>query len=118
MRIVSDLIDYGEVKRGFLGVSLDSRYSAERAKQLGLDRSYGALVTSITPNSPAASSQLQVGDVILQYNKRKVNNDSHLVTSVSLTTIGDEIPVKIFRRGQYQTLFVKIQDRRQFDAKR
>jgi len=117
MRIVSDLIDYGEVKRGFLGVSLDSRYNAERARQLGLDRSYGALVTTITPNSPAASSQLQVGDVILQYNNRRVNNDSHLVTSVSLTSIGEDIPVRIFRRGQYQTLFVKIQDRRQFDQR-
>lgn len=114
MRIVSDLIDFGEVKRGFLGVSLDARYGAQRAKQIGLDRSYGAMITSITPNSPAAVSDLRVGDVVLEYNNRRVHNDSHLVTRVSLTTIGDEVPVRIFRRGSFQTVFVKITNRSQF----
>jgi serine protease Do len=114
MRIVSDLIDFGEVKRGFLGVSLDARYSSERAKQLGLDRSYGALVTSITPNSPASVSDLQVGDVILEYNNRRVQNDSHLVTRVSLSTIGEKVPMQIFRRGSFQTVYVEIQNRSQF----
>jgi serine protease Do len=114
MRIVSDLIDFGEVKRGFLGVSLAARYSSERAKQLGLDRSYGALVTSITPNSPASVSDLQVGDVILEYNNRRVQNDSHLVTRVSLSTIGEKVPMQIFRRGSFQTVYVEIQNRSQF----
>lgn len=114
MRIVSDLIDFGEVKRGFLGVSLDARYTSQRAQQLGLDRSYGALVTSITPDSPASTSNLQVGDVILEYNKRRVHDDSHLVTRVSLTTIGEEVPLRIFRRGSFQTVYVKITDRREF----
>ena len=114
MRIVSDLIDYGEVKRGFLGVSLDARYSPERARQLGLDRSYGALVTSITPNSPAAISDLQVGDVILEFNNNRVFNDSHLVTRVSLSTIGDKVPLRIFRRGNFQTLYVEIKNRSRF----
>jgi serine protease Do len=114
MRIVSDLIDYGEVRRGFLGVSLDARYNVDRAKQLGLDRSYGALITSITPNSPAAVSNLQVGDVVLEFNNRRVHNDSHLVTRVSLTTIGDEVPIQIFRRGSFQTVYVKITNRNNF----
>ena len=114
MRIVSDLVDFGEVKRGFLGVSLDHRYGSERAKQLGLDRSYGALITSITPNSPAATSELRVGDVVLEYNNRRVQNDSHLVTRVSLSPIGEEVPLQIFRRGSFQTVFVKITDRGQF----
>ncbi len=114
MRIVSDLIDFGEVKRGFLGVQLDARYSSERAKQLGLDRSYGALVTSITPNSPASASELRVGDVILEYNNRRIQNDSHLVTRVSLSTIGEKVPMRIFRRGSYQTVYVEIQNRSQF----
>ena len=114
MRIVSDLIDYGEVRRGFLGVSLDRRYGSDRAKQLGLDRSYGAMITSITPNSPAAVSNLQVGDVVLEFDNRRVHNDSHLVTRVSLTTIGDEVPIQIFRRGSFQTVYVKITNRSDF----
>ena len=115
MRIVSDLIDYGEVKRGFLGVSLDSAYGPEKARRLGIDRSYGARVTSITPNSPAAVSKLEINDVILNYDNHRIMNDSHLVTSVSLTTIGKKIPLQIFRRGQLMTLYVDIHDRRQFN---
>ena len=114
MRIVSDLIDFGEVKRGFLGVQLDRRYDSDRAKKIGLDRSYGAYIISITPNSPAAISDLRVGDVVLEFNKRRVHNDSHLVTRVSLTTIGEKVPVRIFRRGSFQTVFVKISNRSQF----
>ena len=114
MRIVSDLIDYGEVKRGFLGVSLDARYSPERAQKLGLDRSYGAFISSITPSSPAAVSNLQVGDVILEYNNLRVRNDSHLVTKVSLSSIGERVPLRIFRRGNFQTVFVKIGNKSNF----
>ena len=114
MRIVSDLIDFGEVRRGFLGVQLDGKYDSDRARKIGLDRSYGALITSITPNSPAAASDLRVGDVILEYNKRRVHNDSHLVTRVSLTTIGEKVSVRIFRRGSFQTVLVKIGNLSQF----
>ena len=76
MRIVTDLIDYGKVKRGFLGVSLDARYTYEKATSLGLDVAYGALVSAITPNSPAAESDLQIGDVILEFDGNRVHNDS------------------------------------------
>ena len=112
MRVVGDLIDYGRVRRGFLGVSLDSRYDYTKAVSLGLDKAYGALVTSVTPESPAFNSQLQVGDVILEYNGKQVHNDSQLVTKVSLTKVDSSVPVKIFRAGRYHTLSVVIRDRK------
>ena len=56
MKVVRDLIDYGEVQRGFLGVSLDARFSPMRAISLGLLRPHGARVSAITPGSPAADS--------------------------------------------------------------
>ena len=114
MRVVGDLIDLGQVRRGFLGVSLDSRYSYKRAMELGLELSYGAYVTAITPGSPADAANLQIGDVIVEFDNHRVNNDSHLVTSVSLTDIGDKVPMRVFRRGQFVTVFVTIQDRRTF----
>lgn len=114
MRIVTDLIDHGVVNRGFLGVSLDARYSYSKAKTLGLDVAHGALVTAITPNSPAALSELKVGDVILEYNGEKVNNDSQLVTKVSLTRLNESVPVKVFRRGQLFTFSVLIRNRNDF----
>lgn len=116
MRIVRDLIDYGKVNRGFLGVSLDARYTYEKATNLGLDVAYGALVSAITPNSPASEAGLRVGDVILEYNGTRVNNDSQLVTKVSLSTVNTLVPMKVYRRGQIKTINVKIRNRTVFNT--
>ncbi|MEZ6093912.1 MAG: trypsin-like peptidase domain-containing protein [Pirellulaceae bacterium] len=90
MRIVTDLIDHGYVRRGFLGVSLSSDFDAQRAMQLGLEKAYGAEVSAINADSPAAKAKIQVGDVIMQVGNNKVLNDSHLVTLVSLLPIGSQ----------------------------
>ena len=111
MRIAEDLINYGEVNRGFLGVSLDGRYSFEKAKSLGLDYANGALVSNVTPGSPAANSGIQVGDVILEFNGDVVIDDSQLVTKVSLTPIDSTVDVKLFRSGVLQTARVTIGNR-------
>lgn len=115
MRIVTDLIDFGKVQRGFLGVSLDATYSFEKAKQLGLNVGYGALISAITTSSPAAESELRVGDVILEYDNQRVDNDSQLVTHVSLTKLNTQVPIKIYRRGEFKTISVRIRNRGQFE---
>lgn len=115
MRIVNDMIDYGEVQRGFLGVSLDARFTYERAKSLGLDSAQGALISAITPDSPAAQAGLKIGDVILEFDNQTVLNDSHLVTRVSLAMTEVPIPVKIFRDGRFQTVPVQLKGRREFE---
>ena len=111
MRIASDLIDRGFVRRGFLGVSLDAMYSPSKARAIGLRRTHGAMISSISENSPASKSELRVGDVILEFNDRHINDDAHLVTTVSLTDINSSVPVKVFRQGELKTVFVTIQER-------
>lgn len=117
MRIAEDLIERGTVKRGFLGVSLDARYSPAKARALGLRRSLGALVSSITSNSPAARSDLQIGDVILEFNNTPIIDDSQLVTTVSLTRINESVPVKVFRQGELKTLMVTIGERNDYSMR-
>jgi len=114
-RIVNDLIDYGEVRRGFLGVSLDARFTYERAKSLGLESARGALISSITPDSPAAKAGLKIGDVILEFDNRPISNDSHLVTRVSLTFPDQSVPVTFYRDGRFSTVSVEVKGRQQLD---
>ena len=111
MRISNDLIDRGFVRRGFLGVSLDAMYSPSKARAIGLRRSNGAMISSISENSPASKSELRVGDVILEFNDRYINDDAHLVTTVSLTDINSSVPVKVFRQGELKTVYVTIEER-------
>ncbi|HMO15979.1 MAG TPA: trypsin-like peptidase domain-containing protein [Pirellulaceae bacterium] len=110
-RIVEDLVDYGYVRRGFLGVSLNPNYNHDTAKSLGLNTIYGAHVLKVNTNTPAEKAQILTGDVIMRFNGKRIENDSHLVNTVSMTAIGAEVPVEVFRRGEYKTLYVQIQER-------
>ena len=110
-RIANDLIDFGEVKRGFLGVSLDSRYTPERGQASGLELNYGTRVSAITENSPASKAGFEVGDIILEYDGKRIANDSHLVTEVSLSKIGDQVSIKLYRNGSVKSIQAKIEDR-------
>lgn len=111
MRVATDLIEFNRVRRGFLGVSLDARYDTRRALELGVGKSYGAMVSAVTSGSPAEAADFRIGDVILEFDGQRVKNDSHLVTLVSLTEIGNTVPVKIFRQGTIKQIQVTIRDR-------
>jgi len=117
MTIANQLLEHGRVVRAFLGVHLDSKFGPEMAAQLGLPRTRGARVSGITPDSPAEASKLQVGDVILRFNGFNVEDDSDLVNRVSLTPVGKEIPVVIFREGKQVTIQVTVDERRRFNQR-
>ena len=116
MRVATDLIEHGFVRRGFLGVSLDAHYSPAKARAIGLRKSKGALISSITSNSPAANSDLKIGDVILAFGKQTIADDSQLVTTVSMTPINESVPVRVFRDGAVKTVYVTISERDSFRA--
>lgn len=96
------------VERGFLGVSLDINFSAEAAKNLGLDSPRGALVTSVTPDSAAANAEVQRDDVILRFDRTWIESDDHLVNQVSLTQVGKPVPMLLYRDRKTVELMVTI----------
>lgn len=108
MKIAEQLIDTGAVVRGFLGVSLDSRFNHDAAVRLGLETSHGARVTGITANSAAARARVRAGDVILRFNGTWIDSDAHLVNQVSMTPVDNPVPMMVFRDGEMVKLTVTV----------
>lgn len=107
-RVATDLIDYGRVRRAFLGVHLDSQYSAKTAASLGLNTVFGARVLRIGADSPAAESGLEIGDVILEFDNQQVRDDSHFVLLVSQSPINEPLSLTVFRNGQRYAISVRL----------
>ncbi len=113
VRVAEELIRHGRVRWAFLGVTLAPEFDADTAKQLGLNRPAGALVTAVTPNSAAAAAGLQPNDVILQVGNVVIEDDKHLVNVVNLSPVGSTVPLVIWRDGRKMTIRVELQERPQ-----
>lgn len=113
MVIADQLIERGMVVRAFLGVKLDSNFGPAEATRLGMARPLGARVTGITRSSPAELARIQVGDVILEFDGSKVEDDMHLINLVSLTPVQKEVDVRLFREGRPVHLRVRVANRSQ-----
>jgi len=116
MGVARQLVENGAVVRAFLGVTLDSKFTPETAEKLGLPRRLGAHVIRVMPGSPAEKSRLTVGDVIINFNGVPIDDDSHLVNVISLTRVGSEVPVVVFRGGQTVNLKTTVSDYDQYSA--
>jgi serine protease Do len=117
MNIAKQLVERGNVVRAFLGVTLDSKFTEAAATKLGLPQLEGGHISAITPRSPAEAARLQVDDVILEFNGTAIENDGHLVNLVSLTEVGKEVPIVVFRQQKMLRMTVKVGDRSSFEAK-
>jgi serine protease Do len=114
MFVARQLIESGKVTRAFLGVSLDSKFGAAMAAEVGLPCPMGARIIAISKGSPAEAAHLQVGDVILEVDGTRIEDDGHLVNLVSLMEIGKRIPVLVFRDGKSLTITLEVADRSRF----
>ncbi len=107
MQVADQLRDGGKVKRGWLGVTIQD-VNRELAEALGMDKPFGALVSSVLPDSPASKSDLQVQDVIIEYNGKAVRHSSDLPFYVGRTKIGTTADLKVMRAGKPKTVKVTI----------
>ena len=105
-RVVDQLIEFGETRRGWLGVQIQE-VDEDLAAALGLDDTNGALVSGV-PDGPSADAGIQPGDVILNFDGEKIADDRALVTAVGNAPVGKAVDVVIFRDGQSQTLQVVL----------
>jgi len=101
-RVVQDLISYGEVQRGYLGVSIQS-IDASAARRLGLDRIGGVYLDRVEGGSAAYRGGLRRGDVVLSVGGRRVNEPNELQSSIARHRPGDYVSVEVWRKGRTQT---------------
>ena len=115
LHIARQFIERGRVVRAYLGVTLNQRFNSASAVKLGLPRKLGAQVTMVKAGGPAQAAKLQAGDVVLSFNGVRVENDTHLIYLVSLTEVGEEVPIVVFRNRRSLHVNVKVGNKSDFE---
>lgn len=105
--VIAQLQQSGVVERGYLGVNIQA-LTAEIAESLGLQDESGALVTEVVDDSPASAAGIESGDVILEYDGRKVTTMRDLPKLVALTTRSEEVKIELWRNNGNHTVTVTI----------
>ena len=95
-RVISQLIEFGETKRGWLGVRIQY-VTNEIAEIEKLDKPRGALVASVAEGSPSEDAGIKAGDIILEFDGKTINEMSELPKIVAATDVGKKVNVKIWR---------------------
>ena len=97
--IMNQILDYGEVRRGLLGVSIGS-IDAEVAEALNSSVTSGALVTEVVPGSAAEEAGLKVDDIIVGVNGEKIDDASKLRNTIGLMGSGESVDIDYIRDGK------------------
>jgi serine protease Do len=105
--VIDQLRQFGETRRGWLGVKIQS-LTEDIAEASGIKESTGALVASVSPDSPAAKAGIQEGDIILKFDGKDVTTMRGLPRLVAQTPIGKDVDVEILRKGQRQNMRVAV----------
>ena len=94
--VINQLIEFGETKRGWLGVRIQD-VTKEIAEIENLDEPRGALVASVAQNSPSEKAGVKAGDIILEFNGERIQEMKELPIIVARTEVGKKVKVKIWR---------------------
>ena len=97
--VMEQLIHYGSVKRGQLGISMYT-VTADIAHSLGLPSAVGALVSQVVEGSPAEHAGIRTGDVITSVNGQPVKSNSELRNTIGLLRVGDKVDIGLLRDGK------------------
>jgi len=107
IKVKDDLVRYGKVTRGRLGVAIQDVNQA-LAKSFGLDKPAGAIVSSVEKGSPAEKAGIKPGDIILGVGKAQVERSGELPSLVAALQPGTKTQVEVWRDGKRTTLPITI----------
>jgi len=105
-RVVDQLQEFGETRRGWLGVRIQD-VTSDMAEALGLESTVGAMVTDV-PDGPALDAGMEAGDIILTFDGRDVRDVRDLVNQVGNAPVGKTVDVEVLRNGDNVVLSVTL----------
>jgi Do/DeqQ family serine protease len=105
--VMRQLIRYGEVRRGRLGISMQD-LAPERARSLGIADGQGAVIAEVQPDSPAARAGLRAGDVVTAVNGRPVQTASSLRARLGVLPVGETVELAVRRDDGARTIRARI----------
>jgi serine protease Do len=107
--VMERIIKDGKVTRGYIGVTIQP-VTEELAREFKLQGTTGALVGDVSARSPAEKAGLKAGDVIVEFNGKKVNDGRHLRLMVAQTAPGTNVTVKVVREGKQESFNLKLEE--------
>src|ERR1700732_759747 len=113
--VMDQLIKYGQVKRGILGVQLYS-ITADIAKEYGLTETTGALVSGVAQGSAAERAGIKTGDIITSLNGATMKNSGELRNSIGMLHVGDKVELGLLRDGKPRKVTALIAERGEIES--
>ncbi len=111
VQVYNQIIQYGKVARGSIGISFQPNQSPALLRTFGAENG-GVLVGEVKPpGGPADRAGMQEDDVIIEINGEAVRNGAHLIGIVASTPVGSTVPIVVLRDGERLTLDIEIADR-------
>ena len=107
MNVVEQIKTKGKASHGWLGVQIQD-VTRELAESFGMKKPQGALVSKVIPDSPAARADLQIGDIITEFNGHTIEASADLPPMVGMAPIDETATLKIIRQGENKTVNFKI----------
>ncbi|MFZ2101827.1 MAG: Do family serine endopeptidase [Oricola sp.] len=105
--VISQLVQFGETRRGWLGVRIQA-VTADIAESLGMKDAKGALVAGVVKGGPVDDGSIQPGDVIVEFGGKEVSDMRQLPRIVADQPVGKEVDVTLIRKGERMTVKITL----------
>jgi len=109
IQIKNQLIEYGEVQRGRLGVRIQD-LTRDLAEAFEIDQARGAIITKVEKGSMAEDAGIEPGDVVITANGRAITKGADLHNAIGLLRVGDNLELEVMRGGERQFISTRVGD--------
>jgi serine protease Do/serine protease DegQ len=109
--IMRELIEHGEVRRGYLGLAVQS-LNPELAEAFGVQNREGVVVVEVQPDSAAERAGLRAGDIIVRVGERAIRRVTDFDGQAAVMFVGERVPVEVLREGRNRNLVLEVLDER------